>query len=327
MKPALTALINYLNSTDATIVADLYTFQTVTGETYRFAEYNMALTIPSTNFPGSPLNYNAESTNISFLLGPRFSRSKTTQRIGVEPDSLTIEVYPNPASDFLGEFTWQSVAQSGGFDGATVELDRFYMPIGGDGFTGPLNVSLGTIVWFYGIVSEPLDISRSMIRFTVKDLRNLLAQQQMPRRLFQTGCTHIFGDAMCGYNRVSGENALGTATGYCQTLMTAASGSTQAVLIVGSLTPSVPNTTYYAQGTAIGVSGANAGVKLTISNITTGDSLGVYTQSEWPWPVNVGDEFYLQPGCDHSSGTCNGIFQNLLRYGGFDYIPPPEIAL
>jgi hypothetical protein len=47
-----------------------------------------------------------------------------------------------------------------------------------------------------------------------------------------------------------------------------------------------------------------------------------------PWlsPVSVGDMFQLLPGCDHTTQTCQTVLQNIARYGGFPYVPPPESA-
>ena len=68
-------------------------------------------------------------------------------------------------------------------------------------------------MWFYGRVAE-CDVGRSKIAVKVKSLMNLLALQQMPRRLYGATCTHVFSDAMCGYDRAAGKNALGTSTGF-----------------------------------------------------------------------------------------------------------------
>src|SRR6266849_2560828 len=118
---------------------------------------------------------------------------------------------------------------------------------------------------------------------------NHLSLQQMPRRLYGAACTHIFGDAMCGYDRVAGKNALGTPTGNGQATITTAAGTTQGLI---TCTATVP--TLYNEGTITGATGDN----------TT-----------------------LLPGCDHTTATCNATFQNLLRFGGFPYIPPPEVAV
>ncbi|MBV8777226.1 MAG: phage BR0599 family protein, partial [Alphaproteobacteria bacterium] len=35
----------------------------------------------------------------------------------------------------------------------------------------------------------------------------------------------------------------------------------------------------------------------------------------------------LLPGCDHTVATCQSTFNNLSHFGGFPYIPPPELAV
>ena len=142
----------------------------------------------------------------------------------------------------------------------------------------------------------------------------------MPRRLYGAACGHSFGDAMCGYDRVAGKNALGTSTGNGQATITAAAGTTQS-LITGMAT--VP--TIYNEGTVTGATGANAGYSRTIANLGNGAQVGLF--KAFLFPIAVGDTFTLLPGCDHTTATCSAKFQNLLRFGGFPYIPPPELAV
>jgi uncharacterized phage protein (TIGR02218 family) len=317
VKPATAALQAYLTTNDTVEVIDLYTFSLADGQVLRYADYPLpSVTVPAINFPGSPLNYAATGNQV-FYRGPKFGRSKVSTKIGVEPAELKVEIYPSPA-DLIGDFSWGSFIELGGFDGATCELDRFFMPTQQDGIVGPMNTSLGAVVWFYGRTAN-IDIERSKISITVKALINLLQQQQMPRRLFQSGCTHVFGDAMCGYNRTLGENALGTPTGVGAVAVAAQTGSTQGVVISASGIGA-----NYVQGTLTCNSGANAGFFRGIQQIS---GTSITMTKPWPAPVAHGDTFTALPGCDHTSATCNNVFQNLLRYGGFDYVPPPELAV
>jgi hypothetical protein len=45
------------------------------------------------------------------------------------------------------------------------------------------------------------------------------------------------------------------------------------------------------------------------------------------FPVDVGDEFQLLPGCDRTLATCTNVFNNSAHFGGFPYIPTPETAV
>ena len=149
---------------------------------------------------------------------------------------------------------------------------------------------------------------------------NLLAIQQMPRRLYQASCGHVFGDAMCGYDRVLGNNAAGAATGHGAQTITAAAGTTQSLIAVGAALPAV-----YGEGTVIGATGANTGYTRTIANLGNGAQIALF--KPLLFPAAVGDSFTVLPGCDHTTAACSNLFNNLARYGGFPYIPPPELAV
>jgi len=318
MKPATTALINYLNANDTVAMADLWTFSIVGNLVLRYVDYPLPqIQIPQTNFPGSPLNYAPSGVPLTFLRGPKFGRSKVATKVGIEPSELDLNIYADTNVDFIGDLTWQSFTLVGGFDGAFVELNRFFMPTGNDGIAGPLDPSLGAIVWFYGKVATA-EITRTSINIKVKSLVNLLHQQQMPRRIFQTGCTHIFGDAMCGYDRINGKNALGQSTGIGAGSFGAQAGSTQwNILDAGTISQN------FAQGTCVCLTGQNVGISRGISGIVGGL---VELTRPFPFPVSAGDSFNLLPGCDHTIARCQAL-NNLARYGGFPYIPPPELAI
>lgn len=306
MRPASAALQTYLAANDSVVVFDLYTFALPSGQVLRYSGWTTPLTIPGTCFPAESLNYNATSYT-SFALGPRFDRSTVTTKIGIEPTELDISILAG-AGDLVGTLSFAEAVRVGEFDGATVELDRFFAPAQPDGSGAPAT-NLGAIVWFYGRVAES-DVGRSRIEMKVKSLLNLLAQQQMPRRLYQAACTHVFGDAMCTFNRAS-----------LAATVTALSGSTQAI-VATSLTPSPA--TLYDQGTIVALAGANAGQSRTIAGVAAGN---VYLLKAWLYPVVPGDTFELLPGCDHTIATCQNTFNNLSHFGGFPYIPPPELAV
>jgi uncharacterized phage protein (TIGR02218 family) len=306
MRPASSALQNYLAANDTFVVIDLYTFALASGTVLYYSGWTTPLTIPGTAFASGSLNYNATGYT-SFALGPRFDRSMVSTKIGIEPTELDISILAG-ANDLVGGSSFADAVRVGQFDGATVELDRFFAPPQPDGSGAPA-ASLGAIVWFYGRVAET-DVGRSKIEMKVKSLLNLLAQQQMPRRLYQAACTHIFGDAMCTFDRA----------GMAATIM-AQTGSSQAAIVTTlSPTPS----TLYDQGTIIATSGANAGQSRTITQLSSGT---ISLLKAWLEPVAVGDGFQLLPGCDHTLATCQNTFNNLSHFGGFPYIPPPELAV
>ena len=279
MRPCSTALAAYLQANDTVIVADLYTFALADGTVLRYSGWTAPLSIPGTAFPAGSLNYNT-TTYTNFALGPRFGRSKVATKIGVQPTELDIEVLAG-AGDLVGAFPFAEAVRLGEFDGATVEFDRLFAPP--QTAAAQLDTSLGAVVWFYGRVAET-DVGRSQIAIKVKSLMNLLAIQQMPRRLYQAACSHVFGDAMCGFDRSTRAATI-----------SALAGSSQAA-IVTSLAPSPA--TLYDQGTIASLTGANAGQTRTLVTLVAGT---VNLLKPFLSPVAAGDTFRLLPGCDHTS--------------------------
>ena len=68
----------------------------------------------------------------------------------------------------------------------------------------------------------------------------------------------------------------------------------------------------------------NFGQSRTITQLSGGT---ISLLKAWLEPVAVGDGFQLLPGCDHTLATCQNSFNNLSHFGGFPYIPPPELAV
>ena len=288
MKSASAALIALLNSGEQFIMADLYTFTLVGGATI--------------------LRYSAAPTPIVangylFAVGPKFERSKTKVVIGTQVDEFDIKIYPE-ATDVVGSTPFLEAAWQGQFDGGLVQLERAFM--GADaGSYG--DTSAGTVILFSGRISD-IDCSRTGVEMKCRSHLELL-NIQMPRRLWQSSCTHVFGDAMCLFNRSS-----------LAAMFSAANGSTTTV-IQGAPTTATP----YAQGTIIGITGGNAGYSRTISSFVSGGTVTV--KLAFLSSVAVGDQFQLLPGCDRTLATCTNVFNNALHFGGFPYIPTPETAV
>jgi hypothetical protein len=316
VRPSSAALAAYLAANDSVVIADLYTFVLTSGEVVRYSGWTTALGVAVTSFPNDSVNF-ATGGSVEFVLGPRFGRSKAGVKLGVEPTELDIEILAG-ANDLVGTFAFAEAVRLGIFDGATLELDRLFAPPQAAG-SAALDTSLGALVWFYGRVAEA-EIGRSKIAMKVKSLMNLLAIQQMPRRLYQASCGHVFGDAMCGYNRVTGTAANGTAGGPAQITVTVT--TTDQALI----TCSAAVASEYVEGTIAGATGANTGYRRTVANNGDGSQIGLF--KPFLYPIAIGDTFTVLPGCDHTTGSggCAGR-NNLARFGGFPYIPPPELAV
>ena len=323
MKPASVALIALLNSSTEFIMADLFTFSLQGSANV----LGLAVTPgPVYRFSGGATAITDQPTSRVFALGPRFERSMVKVVIGIQSDELDVRVYP-AATDLIGTVPWAEAVWQGQLDGATVQLERAFMGAAGGGYG---DTSAGTVVLFAGRVSE-LEASRTLVSIKVRshlDLLNIM----MPRRLWQPQCNHDFGDAMCGYNRVLGLNAEGTATAIGQITFACAAGSTPTAIQGAPVTASP-----FTSGTIIGLSGANAGQTRTIAGFISGGYISL--KLAFLNTPNPGDTFQILPGCDRTLVTCANVFRNSRvtstgfnganaeRFGGFPFVPPPENAV
>ncbi len=283
MRAASAALIALLNTSTTFFMQDLYTLTLLGGTILRYSAAPTALV----------------ANGFTFVLGPKFERSKTKLVIGTQVDELDVKVYPE-STDLIGSTPFLQAAWQGQLDGALLTLERAFMPTYGD--TSP-----GTIVLFSGRISD-IDASRTGLDIKCRSHLELL-NIQMPRRLWQSSCTHVYGGPMCLFNRSS-----------LAASFAAGAGSTTTVI-----TNAPVSTTPFAQGTITGTSGANTGSSRSISIFNSGVSIMV--KPAFLSPVATGDLFNLLPGCDRTIATCTNVFNNSARFGGFPYIPTPETAV
>jgi uncharacterized phage protein (TIGR02218 family) len=284
MKAASPALIELLNSSTQFVMADLYTFTLAGGDLLRYSAAPTAIV----------------ANGFTFAVGPKFERSKTSTVIGTQVDELDIKVYPE-STDLIGGTLWLEAAWQRQLDGALLQIERAFMPSYGD--TSP-----GTVVLFAGRISD-IDCTRTGIDMKCRSHLELL-NIQMPRRLWQPSCNHVFGDSMCRFDR-----------GTLQASFACLSGSTE-TQILSTVNPTPAG--LYVQGTIIGLSGANAGDSRTVSAMSGG---AVSVKLAFLSPPAVGDQFQLLPGCDRALATCTNVFNNAIHFGGMPYIPTPETAV
>lgn len=325
-RPCTVALQTFLdtwNPSTGAQIADLYIFTLVTGEVFYYSGFRTALVAPLPN---------TDSPKFFFQRGPVFTRTKVKVQIGPQIDELEIALIVGE-NDLVGmnsggTLTWQKAFWSGIFDGADVELLRAFIHVT-PGIPATRTV-VGTLTWFYGRIGD-VEIGRTRCMIRVKSLLDLLTVQ-MPRRLNQSACNHVFGGPMCGFNRETGVSTLGITTPFGAQTITCQAGSSQDSLTT-TYVPGVP--TAYDNGTVIGLTGLNAGFTRTIGKLDSSVSPSVvYYLQPWIFPVTaLTDTFKLLPGCDRLLNTCISTFHNQAangsagRYGGMPYIPPPESAV
>lgn len=279
------ALLALLNSSDAFAKADVFTWTFNDGSVLRTTSADIALT-----FGGN--------TYDSCL--PSMERTKVTNKVGLEVDSMDITVSP-ASTDTIGGMTWQTASRLGYLDGATVLVETAYIQ------TWPTVV--GTMNVFQGRVSD-IYPERTAIKVTVKDSLELLAQN-FPRNVYQSVCLRTVYDAGCGVTRASFTFTGTIVSSPAPTTTSFKTGNAQAA-------------GYFDQGVVTFTSGANNGLKRTIKSY---DGAGGFTFA-LPLPVApaTGDTISAFAGCDKTLATCRAKFSNDGKFRGFPWVPTPEMA-
>lgn len=290
-------------------VVELWDFTLATGQTYHFTGGDLPLNgISVTTKQGTqgPFNY---------LSGLTIVRDKLTQKLGTEAGNLEILIAPQSdapgGAPTIAGYPIMQCARYGFLDGAKVQLNKLFL-------NPAIGANTNAVGWFLGTVQD-IDADRFMVHITLDDFLAYLANQQMPRILWQVGCFHNVYDGGCG-------------------LLQANFTSTGAVTSVGDPAHFVTNlsqaTGYFKYGVLTFTSGANAGVQAGVNSFTQ-SSGGAFTMRN-PFPVapSIGDTFSVYPGCDKQQATCSNAstsvgapFNNLPHFSGQPYIPVPETIL
>jgi uncharacterized phage protein (TIGR02218 family) len=71
--------------------------------------------------------------------------------------------------------------------------------------------------------------------------------------------------------------------------------------------------------------GLNDGLSMEVKEI---DSDGVfYLQLPMPYDVEVGDGFSIVPGCDKTKTMCKDVYENVINFRGFSFVPGSDAVL
>lgn len=281
MKSASSGLIALLNSGQQFIMADLYTFNLVGGMVLRYTSADGALTVGGNTFDGG-----------SVII----ERSRIRTVIGVEVDTLDINIAAMP-EHLVGTTPILKALRNGALDGASLTVERCFMPTWGD-------TSLGTVVLFSGKVAD-MEVGRFEAKIRVNSDLHLL-NIQMPRNLYQPGCLNTLFDGACTISKAS-FGASSTVNG----------GSTTSVINCG-LTQAAG---HFDMGTITFTAGVNVGVTRSIKQYTPGVITLMNPLVSTPLPT---DTFIAYAGCDKTKATCQSKFNNVINFRGFPYVPAPE---
>ena len=268
------------------------------------------------------------------------------------PESIA---YPNTTTPLM------AVVNNGVFNGAIVQVQTLFWPIDGMPSDG---VSMGTMKLTTGQIGNITKTGRSKVQFEVFDMLYVLnrpvpphnIQSQCRHVLFDTGCTvlqsswqsnavaidstssTLYLDVTLPAHQLSHTYAAGdliavSNTPYMCTTAGTSGGSTPTFNSTRSATTNDGSATWtsmndaYTLGYVQFATGQNKGFKGAVKLHTlNGTAQQFQLVKPMPFAVTTGDTISLVPGCDKTTTTCSGAFNNLLHFGGQPFVPNPESA-
>jgi len=282
---------------------DLYDIVLLSGLAYHFT---------GGDYPVSAAVYPSGTVN-SYLTGLTITRDSYTQQVGLESQTLELTLSAqsdNPAGIVtIAGYSLPVAARLGLLDNAKVSYSKLFMPVP----TGPGNpnaAAYSAVSAFVGNIAAIDPIGRMEVVLKVADgLQYLGSNVQMPRNLFQSGCSHTVYDNGCALSKAA-LTVTGTVVGTPSNTYQFNTSLTQA-------------DDYFDLGVIKFTSGANSGFQATVK-IHKNASGNVQTCLPFPNAIASGDAFSIYPGCDHQQATCSAKFSNLIHFKGTPYVPVSE---
>jgi uncharacterized phage protein (TIGR02218 family) len=228
---------------------------------------------------------------------PGFARGPTKTAIGLQVETLEVDIFYDGATRIMGT-TPGAFANAGGFDGATLKVDKFLTPSLADTTRGIVNL-------FTGVVS---DISAGSGKVTLNVSSGLVyLNAAFPRNYFMPQDNNALFDANTGISKASWAVTASTTS------------STKTTITATSLTQA---TGWFALGYVVITSGVNAGLTRSVKAFSGGVLSLLYPL---PNPCAAGDTFTAYPGYDRTQAQATTKFSMLSRFRGFPYVPTPEV--
>lgn len=309
------------------VLCDLYTFTLTSGTVLRYTT--------------ADIDIGDGNGNTFSSAGPYFEKVSTHKgfhaKVGLDTDTWGVTIAPRMSDpltgtaypDMIGDVPWMQGAVVGILDGATVQVDRQYFaawPQPPWGLNNPFPPSAPDYILsklFYGRVGQ-IEFSRTTATVTINSWMNLLTTTKMPANMFGSSCRHTLFDAGCA---LLASNFQFSGAVYSQPSYNAQALYTTHV----ELPPAVPPfpALTLALGRIVMTSGSCKGLHKRILGYSpsSGPEGSDQITLDYPFPfaINAGDAFNVFPGCDKSMESCV-VFGNLINYGGFPYIPVPELG-
>lgn len=218
------------------------------------------------------------------------SRPTFKTKLALEVDDIDVEFDPGALT--LDGLSMKIAAARGRFDGIRFVVQRA-------GLDSSLVVQ-GVLTLFDGHVEDVTPSSTGIVLSAVSPVARL--SRKTPSRVVQASCPYQVYSTPCGATPLFDSR-------------TVAAGSTASSIVLSS------SSTRAVAGSWITVTAT--GERKTIRSV-----VGATLTLAAPLSVapSVGAAVTVTRGCDRTASTCNSVFSNLLRFGGFTMVPHGEDA-
>lgn len=278
-----------LLATKRFIYVDCYTINNKDGISLYYTTAQRAVDIDASVEAGTPVSYTSRDTKVSGL------SSETS--VGITVDEQELHFGYTAGQKYQG-IPYAQALLTGRFDGAIVRRDRYFAENWGSPW-------VGGVPMFVGFTSTLDKVGRSAATFKVKSVL-VKFDTNMPRKVMQSGCLHVFGDPGCTIDR-----------GLYQTAGNTLAGTTDSIMFWAGATAKMKNGIVQV----VDLGGA--------TEVRTIDSVDVGVALNLSYPLDfvpsVGAAFVAGEGCDHTYARC-GEFSNQANYQGFPFVPVAETA-
>jgi hypothetical protein len=256
-----------------------------------------------------------------------WSRGSVTTKIGLESNSCDLTVFADNQVPVYFPGTSSLILLLDGIKygllgDANVTVYALYNSSFLPGYafptvTGPTGGSL-VETKFVGQVANIGNIGMTKAQITVQDMMYLL-NIQVPRRVFQSSCSHTLYDAGC---------TLAAAT-FTKTGVVASITYPYLFTTTAHIAPTSSAGTF-TQGVLTWLTGANAGLSYFVRAWTSGSPDTIQLDVAPISAIQAGDTFSIRQGCNKTLTSCTdlqGATNAMTNYGGQPATPVPEAAI
>jgi uncharacterized phage protein (TIGR02218 family) len=291
MKAISTALANHLKQ-DSTTIAMLWKIIRQDGTVFGYTDHDKAITFndgdtdPSTG----PITYDPTQGSTASATNTGSDMSVSTQELVgfLESEQIT------EADIFAGKYDYASIE---------IRIVNY------------CDLTMGALLWKKATLGQ-VKMQNGQFQAELRGLEFYLGTNI--GETYGGQCRADLGDTRCTINLASYIQD-GSVSTVSDLRTFVPSSSPVGLLMVGSSTPTQPAPTgWFTQGVLTWTSGNNNGLLMEVGSW---DGTTIELFENMPYPIQPGDTFTIEPGCDKLITTCVNKFDNINNFRGENAMP------